>query len=925
MGIRRASVLQALGLALLALLLMGPDFYLRGGIYAALDIMSVSLPWAALNKAPWLNPLITDPATQYLPWRQFVYETLRAGQWPLWNPYIFSGHPTFGSINEQVFYLPNMLFAPWPAERGFGPLAFLHLALAGIGARAFARLHVDDDAAATLAGVAAMLGGPLIAWLQYPALSSTIAWAGAIFYFLELTLRRRRVVFALLCGISIGLCLLAGMTQYSLYLLIVVAAYALVRLAVLRSLLALALAALAGVVGGGIGAVAYLPALELAPQAHRAQLTLELLRESALPLPYLAVYLLPNAYGSPTRGDYMGPFNYIEATSYLGLLPLLLVALLLVTRPRSATVWLFALIGVTLGLIQFGWTPLMRLVDALPPFNYFVLNRVVGLLPFLVGVVAAASYGALPADKPRVGWLRTSAIVVLAAALGAAVLWAGQGQLARSGPDRYARRDVAVALGLLGLGAAALVARVWLPRRGPVAWLAPAVLAADLLLFGAGYNPVVLTNPAAGPPPEPLTKLPTGPMAPRALGLQIERYVFGPNLGMLWDIPVADGYVSQYLVRYREFVIRAAPEKPVPWLKLFTNLTTFSQIRAPYVDLLGVKYVLTTPSPLVPDSLRPAAGARSESIFGQRTVGALFRPRQNGLNRIDVYPSLAGGRAPAWLALHLKRDPTTPDHMSYVRIDNPQIKDGEPLTFYFNPIPDSAGRQLYFYLDAPEASAEQAIALRLTEEPYPGERRLVDDRPAPGALRFATYAVPLAGWREVAQANEVALYENPNALERAYVVHSVRQLEESAFYAALDDGSLDPRRTAAVHAAPPGQFAELAAAPPSERTPAEVVVADALTVTLRVAPTRPGLLVVSNSFYDGWRATVDGASTPVERVDAVLQGVYLAPGQHEVRLRFEPRSVKLGLAAASAGLGLGVLALAAEALIRRRRRPAAPR
>ena len=135
------------------------------------------------------------------------------------EPYIFSGHPTFGSINEQVFYPPNALLAFLPAERSFGLLAFLHLTLAGVGARAFARLHVDDDAAATLAGVATMLSGPMVAWLQYPALMSTIAWAGAIFWALELTLRRRRVGYALLAGLAIGLCLLAGMTQYSLYML----------------------------------------------------------------------------------------------------------------------------------------------------------------------------------------------------------------------------------------------------------------------------------------------------------------------------------------------------------------------------------------------------------------------------------------------------------------------------------------------------------------------------------------------------------------------------------------------------------------------------------------------------------------------------------------------------------------------------------
>ena len=280
-----------------------------------------------------------------------------------------------------------------------------------------------------------------------------------------------------------------------------------------------------------------------------------------------------------------------------------------------------------------------------------MLNRVVGLLPFALGLVAAASYARLPAATPRARALRTVAVAAAAAAVGAGVLWAGQGQVGRPGPDRFARADLLVALGLTGLGALALVARVWARPRSRLAWLAPAVLALDLLLFGGAYNTVVAANPAAGPPPEPLTRLPSGPMAPRALGLQVERFVLGPNAGMLWRIPVPDGYVSQYLSRYRDFVSRASPEKPVPWLRMFTNMTTFSQIRAPYVDLLGVRYVLTTPDPLVPDALRPGGGGFSEPVHGQRTVGTAFRARQNGLNRIDVYPRLAGAPSragPGW-------------------------------------------------------------------------------------------------------------------------------------------------------------------------------------------------------------------------------------------------------------------------------------
>jgi hypothetical protein len=57
-----------------------------------------------------------------------------------------------------------------------------------------------------------------------------------------------------------------------------------------------------------------------------------------------------------------------------------------------------------------------------------------------------------------------------------------------------------------------------------------------------------------------------------------------------------------------------------------------------------------------------------------------------------------------------------------------------------------------------------------------------------------------------------------------------------------------------------------------------------------------GLLVLSELYYPGWRATVDGRQAPIHRADAVLRAVEVPAGQHQVEMTFDPLSVKLGLA-----------------------------
>ncbi len=54
------------------------------------------------------------------------------------------------------------------------------------------------------------------------------------------------------------------------------------------------------------------------------------------------------------------------------------------------------------------------------------------------------------------------------------------------------------------------------------------------------------------------------------------------------------------------------------------------------------------------------------------------------------------------------------------------------------------------------------------------------------------------------------------------------------------------------------------------------------------------LCVVSENFYPGWRAFVDGRETPVYRANVVMMAVPVPNGTHRVEFVFDPLSVKIG-------------------------------
>jgi len=66
-------------------------------------------------------------------------------------------------------------------------------------------------------------------------------------------------------------------------------------------------------------------------------------------------------------------------------------------------------------------------------------------------------------------------------------------------------------------------------------------------------------------------------------------------------------------------------------------------------------------------------------------------------------------------------------------------------------------------------------------------------------------------------------------------------------------------------------------------------------ITIDAETSNDGILVLSEVYYPGWNATVDGVSTEVYRVDYNLRGIAVTHGHHFIEFRFEPASFSRGL------------------------------
>ena len=115
---------------------------------------------------------------------------------------------------------------------------------------------------------------------------------------------------------------------------------------------------------------------------------------------------------------------------------------------------------------------------------------------------------------------------------------------------------------------------------------------------------------------------------------------------------------------------------------------------------------------------------------------------------------------------------------------------------------------------------------------------------------------------------------------------------------ALQAPDFDPRQRAIVQG---DQSRSVALAPAAGAETVKVVHHGTNTLTIAVAATSPGFLVLSELWYPGWRATVNGEIVSVMRTNAALRGLAIPAGESTVELWFTPDSWRAGLLAAIAG------------------------
>ncbi|HYV07208.1 MAG TPA: YfhO family protein, partial [Blastocatellia bacterium] len=242
-----------------------------------------------------------------------------------------------------------------------------------------------------------------------------------------------------------------------------------------------------------------------------------------------------------------------------------------------------------------------------------------------------------------------------------------------------------------------------------------------------------------------------------------------------------------------------------------------------------------------------------------------------------------------------------------------------PNTLLAYQIPTVSGKNQQF----PKWYREYASLI----EPQPNMSHVVFDEPRSRffdllnvryVLTHST-APPLSGLALISSAEGVAVYENKEALPRAFFVSQVVEASSHAeAISALQRENFDPGTTVVVENAG-SAFSELsrrrddnaehAFHRPNSST-LGIIADERNRVTIETFNENPEALVLSDNYYPGWKAFLDGEPTRIFQANCTMRAVAVPAGRHLVSFVFEPSTLRASVYVSFAAVAFTLILLA---------------
>ena len=149
-------------------------------------------------------------------------------------------------------------------------------------------------------------------------------------------------------------------------------------------------------------------------------------------------------------------------------------------------------------------------------------------------------------------------------------------------------------------------------------------------------------------------------------------------------------------------------------------------------------------------------------------------------------------------------------------------------------------------------------------------------------------------WQIVNEVDGVQILRNRRQLPRAWVVaEAIAVNGEQALRRISDDPDFDPRRAVLLEVNP-AELPQLPGGTVSSDSEVRLMEYQPTQLTIETKAPTNTVLVLSEMFYPGWEATVDGQRVPIMLANYLLRAVAVPGGEHRIQLRYRAPAARNG-------------------------------
>ena len=176
--------------------------------------------------------------------------------------------------------------------------------------------------------------------------------------------------------------------------------------------------------------------------------------------------------------------------------------------------------------------------------------------------------------------------------------------------------------------------------------------------------------------------------------------------------------------------------------------------------------------------------------------------------------------------------------------------------------------------------------LELTSTKYIFYKPTKDDLEIP--LKLNKLSLPVFKYEN--EIHGIQIYSFENAIPRAlFVPYAITINGEQKIFDTLFDQKFDPRQQIII------EHTSNFTTSPDPSSAVHITEYKPNTITLEVATKTPQWLLLTDSYYPGWHAFVDGKKTEIYQANFALRAIPVTPGKHSVIFTYNPSSLMIGL------------------------------